>query len=142
MQGTPSAICHLVCINNARQIKTPECCLAVDISMAAGGGGVLPGRGLPASTTESPLCRCRGVAEQRASYLGTPASLPEALGDLDSQLSFWSLRLAGVTQRRAVPVALCTKEGSGRPSTETSPGKEEDSRRQSYEYIRKLFFFQ
>ncbi|CAH2233450.1 jg937 [Pararge aegeria aegeria] len=55
--------------------------------------------------TDSPLCRacmeadetsthvllrCRGVAEQRAAYLGSPASLPEALGDLGGLLSFWS----------------------------------------------------
>ncbi|CAH2260596.1 jg18275 [Pararge aegeria aegeria] len=53
----------------------------------------------------SPLCRackeadetpthvlqqCRGVAEQRAAYLGSPAALPEALGDLGGLLSFWS----------------------------------------------------
>ncbi|CAH2237224.1 jg11195 [Pararge aegeria aegeria] len=57
--------------------------------------------------TDSPLCRacmeadvtlthvllrCRGVAEQRAAYLGSPASLPEALGDLGGLLSFWSER--------------------------------------------------
>ncbi|CAH2211471.1 jg27120, partial [Pararge aegeria aegeria] len=36
------------------------------------------------------LLRCRGVAEQRAAYLGSPASLPEALGDLGGLLSFWS----------------------------------------------------
>ncbi|CAH2240525.1 jg6440 [Pararge aegeria aegeria] len=55
--------------------------------------------------TDSPLCRacmeadetptyvllrCRGVAEQRAAYIGSPASLPEALGDLGGLLSFWS----------------------------------------------------
>ncbi|CAH2227581.1 jg18974 [Pararge aegeria aegeria] len=55
--------------------------------------------------TSSPLCRacmeadetpthvllqCRGVEEQRAAYLGSPASLPEALGDLGGLLSFWS----------------------------------------------------
>ncbi|CAH2244703.1 jg1358 [Pararge aegeria aegeria] len=55
--------------------------------------------------TDSPLCRacmeadetpthvllqCRGVKEQRAAYLGSPASLPEALGDLGGLLSFWS----------------------------------------------------
>ncbi|CAH2217948.1 jg27759 [Pararge aegeria aegeria] len=55
--------------------------------------------------TDSPLCRacmeadetpthvllqCRGVEEQRAAYLGCPASLPEALGDLGGLLSFWS----------------------------------------------------
>ncbi|CAH2267066.1 jg8330 [Pararge aegeria aegeria] len=55
--------------------------------------------------TDSPLCRacmeadetpvhvllkCRGVEEQRAAYLGSPASLPEALGDLGGLLSFWS----------------------------------------------------
>ncbi|CAH2241081.1 jg13139 [Pararge aegeria aegeria] len=34
--------------------------------------------------------------------------------------------MAGVTQRGAVPVALCTTEGSVRPSTETSPAKEEE----------------
>ncbi|CAH2268918.1 jg2787 [Pararge aegeria aegeria] len=54
--------------------------------------------------TDSPLCkacmeadetpihvmlRCRGIAEQRA-YFGSPASLPEALGDLSGLLSFWS----------------------------------------------------
>ncbi|CAH2242714.1 jg11443 [Pararge aegeria aegeria] len=32
------------------------------------------------------MLRCRGVAEQRAAYLGSPASLPETLGDL----GFWS----------------------------------------------------
>ncbi|CAH2241467.1 jg15664 [Pararge aegeria aegeria] len=57
-----------------------------------------------ASITDSPLCRacmeadgtpthvllqCRGVAE-RAAYLGSPASLSEALGDLGGLLSFWS----------------------------------------------------
>ncbi|CAH2232812.1 jg16591 [Pararge aegeria aegeria] len=31
-----------------------------------------------------------GVAEQRAAYLGSPASLPEAFGDLGGLLSFWS----------------------------------------------------
>ncbi|CAH2211220.1 jg23166, partial [Pararge aegeria aegeria] len=36
------------------------------------------------------MLRCRGVAEQRAIYLGSLASLPEALGDLDGLLSFWS----------------------------------------------------
>ncbi|CAH2212531.1 jg854 [Pararge aegeria aegeria] len=44
-------------------------------------------------TDETPtnvLLRCRGVAEQCAAYLGTPASLPEALGDLGGLLSFWS----------------------------------------------------
>ncbi|CAH2234154.1 jg9036 [Pararge aegeria aegeria] len=55
--------------------------------------------------TDSPLCRacmeadeppthvllrCRGVAEQHAAYLGSPASLPEALGDLGGLLNFWS----------------------------------------------------
>ncbi|CAH2217508.1 jg25411 [Pararge aegeria aegeria] len=55
--------------------------------------------------TDSPLCRacmeadettthvllqCRGVKEQRAAYLGSPASLPEALGDLGGLISFWS----------------------------------------------------
>ncbi|CAH2243554.1 jg1601 [Pararge aegeria aegeria] len=55
--------------------------------------------------TDSPLCRacmeadetpthvllrCRGVAEQRAAYLGSPASLPEALGYLGGLLNFWS----------------------------------------------------
>ncbi|CAH2239744.1 jg12163 [Pararge aegeria aegeria] len=55
--------------------------------------------------TDSPLCRAcmeadetpthvlpqyRGVAEQCATYLGSPASLPEALGDLGGLLSFWS----------------------------------------------------
>ncbi|CAH2265560.1 jg10094 [Pararge aegeria aegeria] len=29
------------------------------------------------------------VAEQRAAYLGSPALLPEALGDLGGLLSFW-----------------------------------------------------
>ncbi|CAH2230065.1 jg20274 [Pararge aegeria aegeria] len=67
----------------------------------------------------------KGVAEQRAAYLGSPASLPEALGDLGGLLSFWS-ELDWVTQRGAVPVALRTTEGSGRPSTETSPRKEEE----------------
>ncbi|CAH2210847.1 jg23653, partial [Pararge aegeria aegeria] len=53
----------------------------------------------------SPLCRacmeadetpthvllcCREEAEQRAAYLGSPASLPEALGDLGGLLSFCS----------------------------------------------------
>ncbi|CAH2211686.1 jg903 [Pararge aegeria aegeria] len=57
------------------------------------------------SITDSPLCRAcmeadetpthillrrKGVAEQCAAYLGSPASLPEALGDLGSRLSFWS----------------------------------------------------
>ncbi|CAH2233446.1 jg933 [Pararge aegeria aegeria] len=37
------------------------------------------------------LLRCRGVAEQGAAYLGSPASLPEALGDLGGLLSFWSV---------------------------------------------------
>ncbi|CAH2208445.1 jg22376, partial [Pararge aegeria aegeria] len=85
--------------------------------------------------TDSPLCRacmeadetpthvlirCRGVAEQRAAYLGSPASLPEVLGDLGGLLSFWELaRLAAVTQRGAVPVALRTTEGSGRPNDRT-----------------------
>ncbi|CAH2238184.1 jg13018 [Pararge aegeria aegeria] len=36
------------------------------------------------------LLQSRGVAEQRAAYLGSPASLPEALGDLGGLLSFWS----------------------------------------------------
>ncbi|CAH2262386.1 jg26893 [Pararge aegeria aegeria] len=36
------------------------------------------------------LLRCRGVAGQRAAYLGSPASLPKALGDLSGLLSFWS----------------------------------------------------
>ncbi|CAH2269226.1 jg1746 [Pararge aegeria aegeria] len=34
--------------------------------------------------------RCRGVPEQRAAYLGSPASLPEALGDLGCLISFSS----------------------------------------------------
>ncbi|CAH2258536.1 jg12371 [Pararge aegeria aegeria] len=53
--------------------------------------------------TDSPLCRacmkadetpthvllrCRGVAQQRAAYLGSPASIPEALGDLGGLLIF------------------------------------------------------
>ncbi|CAH2269070.1 jg27018 [Pararge aegeria aegeria] len=34
---------------------------------------------------------CHGVAEQqRAAYLGSPTSLPEAIGDLGGLLSFWS----------------------------------------------------
>ncbi|CAH2239933.1 jg3364 [Pararge aegeria aegeria] len=60
---------------------------------------------IPFSVTDSPLCRacmeadetpthvllqCRGVEEQRAAYLGSPASLPKALGDLGGLLSFWS----------------------------------------------------
>ncbi|CAH2254189.1 jg14375 [Pararge aegeria aegeria] len=59
----------------------------------------------PLSSSDSPLCRacmeanetpthvllqCRGVDEQRAAYLGSPVSLPEALGDLGGLLSFWS----------------------------------------------------
>ncbi|CAH2241836.1 jg16227 [Pararge aegeria aegeria] len=37
------------------------------------------------------LLQCRGVAEQRAAYLGSPLpSLPEAHGDLGGLLSFWS----------------------------------------------------
>ncbi|CAH2267998.1 jg8440 [Pararge aegeria aegeria] len=55
--------------------------------------------------TDSPLCiacmeadetlthvllRCSGVAEKRAAYFGSSASLPEALGDLGGLLSFWS----------------------------------------------------
>ncbi|CAH2235082.1 jg14561 [Pararge aegeria aegeria] len=36
------------------------------------------------------MLQCRGVAEQRTAYLGSPASLPEALGDLGGLLSFWS----------------------------------------------------
>ncbi|CAH2238096.1 jg18479 [Pararge aegeria aegeria] len=32
------------------------------------------------------LLRCRGVAEQRAAYLGSPASLPEALCNLGGWL--------------------------------------------------------
>ncbi|CAH2232377.1 jg15315 [Pararge aegeria aegeria] len=67
------------------------------------------------------LLRCRGIAQQRATYLGSPASLPEALGDLGGLLSFWSdtagSRTSGTTYKG--------KEGSGRPSTETSPEKEE-----------------
>ncbi|CAH2238155.1 jg22083 [Pararge aegeria aegeria] len=58
-----------------------------------------------AGITDSPLCRAsmeadetlthvllrfRGVAEQRAAYLGSPAKLPEALGNLGGLLSFWS----------------------------------------------------
>ncbi|CAH2266785.1 jg14953 [Pararge aegeria aegeria] len=57
------------------------------------------------SITDSPLCRacmeadetpthvllrCTGVAEQCAAYLGAPASLPEALGDLGGLIRFWS----------------------------------------------------
>ncbi|CAH2269404.1 jg16430 [Pararge aegeria aegeria] len=44
-------------------------------------------------TDETPthvLLQCRGVAEQRAGYFASPASLPEALGDLGGLLSFWS----------------------------------------------------
>ncbi|CAH2216946.1 jg17948, partial [Pararge aegeria aegeria] len=41
-------------------------------------------------TTTHILLRCRGVAEQRAAYYGSPASLPEALGDLGGLQSFWS----------------------------------------------------
>ncbi|CAH2264882.1 jg5708 [Pararge aegeria aegeria] len=36
------------------------------------------------------LFQYRKVAEQRAACLGSPASLPEALGDLGGLLSFWS----------------------------------------------------
>ncbi|CAH2241855.1 jg16244 [Pararge aegeria aegeria] len=36
------------------------------------------------------LLRYRGVAKQRAAYLGSPASLPEALGDQGGLLNFWS----------------------------------------------------
>ncbi|CAH2256629.1 jg19610 [Pararge aegeria aegeria] len=36
------------------------------------------------------LLRCRGVAEQRAAYRSSLASLPEAIGDLGGLLSFWS----------------------------------------------------
>ncbi|CAH2213092.1 jg27822 [Pararge aegeria aegeria] len=36
------------------------------------------------------MLRCRGEAEQRAAYLGSPVSLAEALGDLSGLLSFWS----------------------------------------------------
>ncbi|CAH2217987.1 jg14990 [Pararge aegeria aegeria] len=57
------------------------------------------------SITDSPLCRacmktvetpihvmlqCNGVSEQRAEYLGSSATLHEALGDLGGLLSFWS----------------------------------------------------
>ncbi|CAH2210091.1 jg3591, partial [Pararge aegeria aegeria] len=35
------------------------------------------------------LLQCRGVAEQSAAYLDSPASVPEALGDLGGLLSFW-----------------------------------------------------
>ncbi|CAH2265082.1 jg9256 [Pararge aegeria aegeria] len=35
------------------------------------------------------MLRCRGVAEQRAAYLGSPASLRVAICDLDGLLSFW-----------------------------------------------------
>ncbi|CAH2266888.1 jg19892 [Pararge aegeria aegeria] len=72
------------------------------------------------------LLRCRGVAEQRVAYLGSPASLPEALGDLGGRLCFWSELGPSVTQRGAVSAALRSTEGSGRPSTETSPEKEEE----------------
>ncbi|CAH2258239.1 jg19930 [Pararge aegeria aegeria] len=51
-----------------------------------------PGRACM-ETDETPthvLLQCRGVKEQRAAYLGSPASLPEALGDLGGLLSFWS----------------------------------------------------
>ncbi|CAH2218111.1 jg23362 [Pararge aegeria aegeria] len=49
------------------------------------------------------------------------------LGDLGGLLSFRSeLGWLELTQRGAVPVALRTTEGPGRPSTETSPGKEEE----------------
>ncbi|CAH2231315.1 jg20622 [Pararge aegeria aegeria] len=41
-------------------------------------------------TPTTVLLRCTGVAEQRAPYLGSPTSLPEALGDLGGLLSFWS----------------------------------------------------
>ncbi|CAH2264864.1 jg5701 [Pararge aegeria aegeria] len=41
-------------------------------------------------TSTHALLRCRGVAEQRAAYLGSPASLPEALGDLSGLLCLWS----------------------------------------------------
>ncbi|XP_052738361.1 uncharacterized protein LOC128199150 isoform X3 [Bicyclus anynana] len=55
--------------------------------------------------TDSPLCRacmeedetplhvmlsCRGVTEQRATYIGSSATLHEAIGDLGGLLSFWS----------------------------------------------------
>ncbi|CAH2242922.1 jg14491 [Pararge aegeria aegeria] len=55
--------------------------------------------------TDSPLCRacmeteetpihvilqCNGVAEQRAAYLGSSATLHEALGNLGGLLSFWN----------------------------------------------------
>ncbi|CAH2238500.1 jg5681 [Pararge aegeria aegeria] len=36
------------------------------------------------------MLRCHGVAEQRTAYLGSSASLPEALGDLGGLVSFWS----------------------------------------------------
>ncbi|CAH2254113.1 jg12106 [Pararge aegeria aegeria] len=36
------------------------------------------------------LLQCRRVEEQRAAYLGSSASLPEALGDLGGLLSFWN----------------------------------------------------
>ncbi|CAH2209205.1 jg15218 [Pararge aegeria aegeria] len=36
------------------------------------------------------LLQCRGVAEQHAAYLGSPASVPEGLGDLGGLQSFWS----------------------------------------------------
>ncbi|CAH2262751.1 jg14975 [Pararge aegeria aegeria] len=72
------------------------------LQMFMGGGDHLP-----SGITDRPLCRacmeahetpthvllqCRGVKEQRVpcAYLGSPASLPEALGDLGGLLSFWS----------------------------------------------------
>ncbi|CAH2230185.1 jg20663 [Pararge aegeria aegeria] len=33
----------------------------------------------------------KGVAQQRAAYLGSPASVSEALGDLGGLLSFWNV---------------------------------------------------
>ncbi|CAH2260568.1 jg18266 [Pararge aegeria aegeria] len=36
------------------------------------------------------MLRYRGVAEGRVAYFGSPASLPEAFGDLGGLLSFWS----------------------------------------------------
>ncbi|CAH2261345.1 jg7874 [Pararge aegeria aegeria] len=43
-------------------------------------------------TDETPIhlmLQCNGVAEQRAPYLGSSATLHEALGDLGGLLRFW-----------------------------------------------------
>ncbi|CAH2246122.1 jg15033 [Pararge aegeria aegeria] len=73
------------------------------------------------------ILRYRGVAEQRAAFLGSPASLPEALGDLSGLLSFWS-ELGWLERSSGKPYQWHYLQRKVPADTETSPGNERNNK--------------